>query len=649
MRSPPASSLPPLANACTCGHKTKKKHGCRGGQNLAHTFKQDAFFCPGDNRNPDVTCCAMSGDMIAAGQAKKLIVCSATTRGVTHTFFHTGRVTCCAVFARRADRLVVAGDDAKELVVWDLVTSKARHEFRHGGQLTCCAISDDPDCDQLVAGDAAHMPVVRGPVHGEVRHAFEHTDRLMCCAISGNPPYSKTEGKGKKEEFKAVKSFNASEESDLSIKAGNALRVLREVSGWSLVVNTTNENNKAEGWVPSSCVTSESQPSLIAATDARGQTVRKGAMLGIQPPGLPTPEGPHGRRCLEHPRAYEGPPNASSPTQAVSRKTSQFASQLAECIKGASSTDWKVGSRKRLSSLSTGSWPATASRHDEGIGHQQEDCQENIEVLCQKVGAHPQLLHCRGEWFGNGRETTLLHMLANADEAYFPAASLEAVLNAVDKPSDKTIDEDDVDGVPFVLVPCYDIGGNTPLDVALNVGNEKRAELLAKAYVTSADRAAERIGKALSSGRQTGGFNTAKHVGASRSNFAAWWPWPHVTIVRLIDRLAKNNPDRLGHLRDAARLDMPSPHNFPSEARSRLPRFIPADRTVMDRQAEQNGKWRHRSARSWIVLSPAVSIGKRGGRRRRHLVGKRVGAAASCTSGSPLPTANPTNPTLIWT
>ena len=340
---------------------------------------------PGTEKSDlDITCCAIAGNTIAYGKAEHLFVCDTTERTTVRTFYHAGRVTCCAVSMKPtiADvPLIAAGDEAGDLVVWGLTTSlqtdSAYHRFRHGGKLTCCAISDDPHCDQLVAGDAADrsniivklsrqkneiikaevvfkpgsgvnaaeaqeiaaaieprtagldhlltltpdggateypimcasahkstqppsvapsvspavagaepmitvelegdlasltgpeqvalkerlldkletkksstavfvrrssapMLTVRGLQNGEVRYSFKHTDDIKCCAISGSPP-------------------------DRGIEAAQSI------------------------W-----------PSLIAATDAQGLTVRTGTMIPFELPGLP--ETIKNRYCLEYPR-----------------------------------------------------------------------------------------------------------------------------------------------------------------------------------------------------------------------------------------------------------------------------------------------------------------------------------------------------------
>ena len=543
------------------------------GHNPANLLVAGRHKChKGRHPNALVTCCAISGNLVAAGQANQLIVCDVTTRQVTHVLDHAGNVTCCAVSVSSvsdADHLVAAGDDAQELVVWDVKlksqTIKPRQKFRHGAPLTCCAISDDPDCNQLVAGDAAGMLVVRGLRNGEVRYSFEHSVSITHCAISGISPNSNS---SKKKLWTAVKSYTAGG-GEFSIEVGDVLQVLSETDGWSQVVKVNTEWKK-QGKVPSSCV----NLSLIAATDDWGLTVRKGTMLTIKLPRLREP--PRDRRCLEYPRVHEEthvvPLNAPPSTRRHSptRRTSVPSTELFKKISETSSPDWRASSGNRFSTISlaasTSSLTAATSRYQKDVSDVQQDL---ITVLCEKVCDHPQLLHCRGEWFGNERQTTLLHVLANADEKFFPAASLEVVLNAVNNPGAETTGK--THHVPFVLVPCYDSSGNTPLDSALNVGNDNKAKLLATAYVESADGAAGWIGK-----RSLGGGNRANHISICRSTDAGRWPWPHVTIARWIARVATSNPARLTYLLDAAMRDKPSPHNFPTIARSRLPRFLPS-------------------------------------------------------------------------
>lgn len=68
-----------------------------------------------------VTGCAISGDLVVAGDdAKKLIVRSLKTGELIRSFGHGGTVICCAM----SGDLIAAGDGAKKRTVWSLKTGE---------------------------------------------------------------------------------------------------------------------------------------------------------------------------------------------------------------------------------------------------------------------------------------------------------------------------------------------------------------------------------------------------------------------------------------------------------------------------------------------------------------------------------------------
>jgi hypothetical protein len=214
--------------------------------------------------------------------------------------------------------------------------------------------------------------------------------------------------------------------------------------------------------------------------------------------------------------------------------------------------------------------------------------QEGTRDLCDGVCDRPQqlsLLHWRGDWYGRGEDslTTLLHVLASADEQSFSTARFETLLDVVlecVKDADGTKPTGSSNGpAPFVLVPLYDSNCNTPLDAALNVGNWTKAVLLAKAYVASADHSANTIGTSLlvegAPAVPPAQENAEENAGACRSTASARWPWPHLGIARWTKRLAKDRPSRLRFLLIAATQEPDRhPAHFSTTGKDNLPRFL---------------------------------------------------------------------------
>ena len=366
-------------------------------------------------------------------------------------------VTCCAI----AGNMIAVGV-ANRLIVTHTTCVDVVHTFNHTGNVTCCAVSVKLERRESFRGDlgrgeSAIKYIAAGDDDKELvvwdldesrksktdiaYHKFWHGGELTCCAISDDPDCDQ-------------------------LIAGDAAKRLT-VRGLRNGEIRYSFEHKA---LITCCAISGSPPkqsteagrslSLIAAT-AQELTVRKGDMVPVELPGLPET---FKRYCLEYPR--EATMSSSDPPTVSSSPAEQ---QPSEQMRQTSQPVSRVLSKISL-----------------------------FEGVCDQ----PHLLHCRGELFGNNkRQTTLLHVLADANEKYFPTACLEVILDAVKTPTAMT-GPDNRDDVPFVLVPCYDSNGNTPLDAALNVGNDEKAELLAQAYVDSADRAAKRIGEMLENNRR---------------------------------------------------------------------------------------------------------------------------------------------------
>ena len=377
-----------------------------------------------------VTCCAIADDVVAAGDdAKNMMVRDRKVGAVQQKFDHDGPVHCCVI----ADDVTVAGDDAKNLMVWDRNAGAVQHKFEHDGAVKCCATKDDV----IVAGDTANNLVVWDRNTGAVQHKFEHDGAVMCCAIA-----------------------------DDVVVAGDKAK--------NLVVwdrNTGAVRHKFERGGPVRCCAVVDDV-IVAGDDANKLVVqdrKTGAVL--------------------HSFVHDGPVRCCAIANDV-------------IVAGDNAKNLVVWDRETgavlHSAVHDGHVLCCAVADDVVVAG---DDANNLVVRDRKADpspgevhfsvAHvvarrrPHLLHRRGPATAPPGDTTLLHRLAEADEADVSAADLATVLAAVDE------HDDDRHGTPpLVLVPVTvlttDGVGATPLDLALRAENFGKARALAEAYARSA-------------------------------------------------------------------------------------------------------------------------------------------------------------------